>query len=86
MKKILFVLAICSLLISCTQFGEREYHGKVIDRYVLTSASGQGNYYIIFHSDSLAKNIIVHVNPQTYVNSQLGKKVSYMLSGDDLSR
>lgn len=59
----------------------RRYCGKVV-RVDLVGNSGHP--IVVFHADSLNRNVIVGVSPATYANAEAGQPICFRLTALDL--
>ena len=75
MKKIIVLISVIALT-SCQK--ERPYCGVVVEKYLLHKNNG-GTHNIVFHSDSLNRNINISVTDNSYVNTSVGERVCYDL-------
>jgi hypothetical protein len=72
------IIGLLVLLVGCTST-DKQYCGKVTDKYLLHKNNG-GTHNIVFYVAELHKKVNVSVNPDTYVNTDTGQVICFMLS------
>ena len=89
MKKIILLLLIATLIISCNQNAETLYKGTVIDKHYVDPSAGykshqEEEYQIYMREDVTQKVIKVNTNVPTYYNLEKGSRVAFSLSNYDM--
>jgi len=89
MKKIILLLLITILTISCNHNTETLYKGTVVDKHYVDPSAGykshqEEEYQIYMREDVTQKVIKVNTNVPTYYNLEKGSRVAFNLSNVDM--
>jgi hypothetical protein len=89
MKKIILLLLITTLTISCNHNSETLYKGTVVDKHYVDPSVGykssqEEQYQIYMREDVTQKVIKVNTNVPTYYNLEKGSRVAFKLSNVDM--
>lgn len=73
--------------ISCDEFTEKNYCGTVVKTFRTDAGyKSMPEAHVVFHSDSLNKNIDVQVTWNTFANVEEGDPICFKLKGRDLKK
>jgi len=85
MKKVLLVVSVLFVLISCNE--KEEYYGKITEKFITGGGRhSESKGHVVFYSNELKRKVHIIVNWDCYVNSNINDDICVSLSKTDLMK